>query len=396
MAKNVEMNHLNENGEYEVVYPLVNTNTIVDFDDIVLSDAAKIIMNLSDTATPNEAFIHLALGNNAYPFLIQVNFPDGTPAEGVTITGATDPLGNTIVTNAKGQGVAVSDTETLSIGATTNWIDLESIATTSFTHDDNVITNVVLNFAYSSTTTKTLTQTQNFKFSPMVATYDVCACGGGGGGGSGGWGDYYATSGGGGGGGYVINKYSFKAFINTNYSATIGSGGSGANRTTYNSGGKGGTGGTTSLAFNSNTLISASGGTGGGGGKRDSYDSLGSAGIGNGNGGKGGCNVNGNYGTSGVAGSVYIFDTTSLGKLSGGGEGGFTNGGSGGAPYGGTANSGNTTVNGNKYGGDGGAGTGFGGGGAGGKFATDDAYTGGGAGGAGYQGALYIRWYYKN
>lgn len=387
MAKNIEMNHLNENGEYEVVYPLVNTNTIVDFDDIVLSDAAKIIMNLSDTATPNEAFIHLALGNNAYPFLIQVNFPDGTPAEGVTITGATDPLGNTIVTNAKGQGVAVSDTKTLSIGAITNWIDLESIATTTFTHDDNVITEAVLNFAYSNNNQKTVTTSTTFKISPVVNLIDFCVCAGGGGGGGGANGRNYAylgtADGGGGGGGYVANLLNHTPLYTETYTLTVGGGG-----TAGSVGGNGGTGGTSKIVASvSGNVVSASGGTGGSGAVAGSSGTKTTSNGGSGNG-KGGSSVgvtgsNSETNYAGGSASVYIFNDSSLGLAGGGGGGGGTSA-LGGLPNGGKG-SGRTAGNGKAFGG-GGSGGWTGG-------SKDDSGTKGGTGGAG---GVYIRWHYKS
>lgn len=352
----------------------------------LLKDATAALLGLGADAVPDDAFLVLALGSGYYGYRVKVQFPDGTPAEGVTVTGISALPGSSLVTDETGLVVGRSSSTSVTIGCTSPYIDQKAPASQSVASTGK-ITNVTLTLS-NNTDMLTISSSQKSKISPMAKTLDVTAVGGGGGGG-GGWSyppDAYRTyyeTGGGGGGGYVSTELGiqFPSAVIRTIAIVIGAkglGGSCGSRaygssTDQYSPSSGSDGGATSVSVD-NTTVSAEGGKGGDGVNVEQYanipQSLG--GKGNGNGGNGNKNA-----TDGGAASGYIFNDSSLGLAGGGGGGGGGNGskssndwtnvsnsGAGGAPNGGHgAGSDNTTTadprfaqNGKSYGGGGGGG----------------------------------------
>ena len=62
MAKNIEMNVLNESGQYETLWPNVGANSVVDFsgDNPLLSDSVKSLFGLNKNTVPNNVFEELS------------------------------------------------------------------------------------------------------------------------------------------------------------------------------------------------------------------------------------------------------------------------------------------------------------------------------------------------
>ena len=59
MAKNIEMNVLTENGNYETLYPNVQAKSVIDFsgdNPLLSSNTASLYTGLSSNPNPDEAF----------------------------------------------------------------------------------------------------------------------------------------------------------------------------------------------------------------------------------------------------------------------------------------------------------------------------------------------------
>lgn len=75
MAKNIEMNVLNESGQYETLWPNVSASSIVDFsgDNPLLSDSVKSLFGLTTSDVPNDVLEILSKAvigevNNSYAY----------------------------------------------------------------------------------------------------------------------------------------------------------------------------------------------------------------------------------------------------------------------------------------------------------------------------------------
>lgn len=265
MAKNIEMNTLNESGEYEVVYPMVTVDNIVNYDDTFLSNATKIILDLDNNATPDEALLKLAMGEDKNAALVTVKYYDEYPASGITISGYTDYFGNSAVTNENGQCVIVSDTDSFTFGLTSPYVNISNIASATY-QAEKPITKIDLIFESNGITRLEVTSSKTIQFYHDVSAVDVFAVGGGGAGacvpclqsanGS------YATGGAGGYTSTVLNKTVVNPIV-----CNIGSGGArGYSKyidTSKQSEYTGGKGGTTSVSFNGTVVVSATGGDAG-------------------------------------------------------------------------------------------------------------------------------------
>lgn len=289
----------------------------------VLQDVTCDAIGIPHTATPNQAFLALSIGVGRYGYLIHLQYPDGTPAVGFTISGVTSPSGGSPITDENGDAIGVSTSQSIAISITSPYIDIQnedSISVpssgllTSFSYTVSPVSGVVL-----------ISTSQTVKISPYCKTFDVSALGGGGAGGgcnfpSG------AGGGGGGGGGYCQSALNINRTEENELTVTIGAGGQ------YVGNIAGPSGGTTSVVGKNGLVgLHASGGSGGALATA-SYANF-PGGTGNGDGGQGGY-VN----MSGQSGTTHLFDDETQPLTGGGGGGGFYSSSgtqaSGGAPNG--------------------------------------------------------------
>lgn len=360
MAKRIEMNIKGSDSSYEVLWPEDGRYT----DEQILSDPTRELLGIENGTTPDDAFAKLALGAGRYGYVITVTDQSGNALEGVTISGITTIAEGSVVTNAEGVGFGVSTNTNPSLTFIHNFWDLQNSYSRSVTSNGTMTYSTIqIPSLYSDNQLITIDSSTSLNLSPRTKNIDICCVGGGG---EGQKGNTQYRGGDGGDGGSITNLYS-QVLTSRSISISIGAGGS----SSQSRGDNGETGGTTTVTYN-NTITSAEGGPGGGLSTQ-----------GQGNGGRGGSAPSGN----GRSTSVYIFDTSSYGTVSGGGGGaseerledpgtGAGNGGDGG-PYSGTR---------------GGEGTSPGGGGGGGS-GTNSGYDQGN-GGNGGDGKVYLRLHY--
>lgn len=269
----------------------------------LLQDATCALLDLPNTAVPDDAFAKLALGTSMYGYLITVVDGFGHPMEGLTVSGIQSRTGGACVTDENGQALGVSTETSVSVSVTSPYFDLDSASQT--VQSTGIITSAMLQMAvkYAENQAVTLRTSQTVQFSPSVAEVDFCAVGGGGGAG----GPATYAGGGGGAGGYAVNLLNQTPTSGDTYVFTIGAGGHGGGAIGQNDGGRGGT---TTIKKGSGAILTADGGNGG-------VMSARSAAIGNGN---GGFAMNTFFGYP-TPGTVNLFGDASLGLAGGGGGG---------------------------------------------------------------------------
>lgn len=296
-----------------------------------LSDQTKLMLGLPTTATPDEAFVALYFNNkSAYLFAVTVLQPDGKPWPNLPLFNVTNINGGSISTDENGYALCMASSATPTLTAASNLLDVNYISQ-KLNKDENFITSVTVYSNYASNYI-TITESKRINrsdFSSGVTSIDFTAVGGGGGGGSGSYSSYVnsITGGGGGGGGYVATVLNRAvSSIGTYIDITIGAGGAGgtyqdSERTNATNGGQ-----TRVVGANPSYLnLVANGGNAGEG--RGEYRQV-EGGTGNGNGGQGAGGSDSDHQRSaedGVAGTGYIFNSTSLGLAGGGGGGGGCN-----------------------------------------------------------------------
>lgn len=282
----------------------------------LLQDATCAILDIPNTSVPNDAFAKLALGIGKYGYVIQVQFTDGQPLEGATITGANTPDGGEAVTDANGQAVVVSAATSITIGVESPYIDIAG-ASGVVIQSMGILTAQTVTLEAASPYAVIATS-GTYHISPFALTYDLCAVGGGGGSPARLYQSRLASPGGG--GGYCQNAMGLS--VEKELVVLIGSGGT---KGGYNSGSEefvANQGGTTTVTINNSVVLSALGGNGGINGKIRSV-----GGTGNGNGGNGlSQNITSTTppATSmGQNGTVRMFNDPSLPRPGGGGGGGI-------------------------------------------------------------------------
>ena len=265
----------------------------------------KQLIGLDETATPNDAFSRITLGNKRYGINLYVKYEDGTPASGINIQTTADVLTGSKTTNADGYLFLVQDKTSF----------MAKVQDSQFPKD--LKTNAEINIELSDTITNanmilernedviTVTSSGAIYFTPSATSVDICCVGGGGAG----FDPYNTLGASGGGGGYTQNQIRYSL---SGLSYLIVSIGAGGNRISAGGGGgQGDNGGRTSVGTSSSDICSANGGGAG---------TYSSGGIGSGNGGNA-TNSSYNHGSSS---NTYIFNEQSLG-LAGGGGGGSGN-----------------------------------------------------------------------
>lgn len=286
----------------------------------LLTDVAAGMYGLDSSATVNDAFMALAIGVGKKGCLVTVVYPDGSPAQGYTVQGATGPDGETLVTDASGNCLAVTtgDSLTLSIPDPAE-LDVEPVAAQQVPLE-GTITTVRLELSLVSDVL-TISSSVSKPVSKFCVSADFCGVGGGGGG---------SGSGAGGGGGHCTNVLAVDTSDQPTIAVLIGAAGSVGNNFRA-----GGNGGATTVQVRGATILTANGGEGG---TLTEYDTSGQkklyrGGSGNGNGGDstspGGDPVSESdfqaaaVTSSGKPATVNIFNDSSLGIPGGGGGGAY-------------------------------------------------------------------------
>ena len=363
MAKNIEMNIKEQDSTYEALYPKNISNLVL------LSDAMNEFYGY-ENGTLEDVLLQLLLGVGTYGYQIKVVYPDGSPVVGSTVSGITAIRGRDLVTDENGVVLGTSESQSVTIGATSPCIDMKAASGVSV-QNSGILTNYTVQLEYETEIVQ-ISNSQTVNLSHMLQSIDVCAVGGGGGGGNGSYNSSNRTQvmTAGGGGGYSNNILDYKT--KNNLVITIGSG-----TTQF--------GGTTIVQDGEEEVLNALGGNPG------ESESVGSGsgtlvlqgGVGNGRGGNSYYSDNShNYESRGESGTVYIFNETNLGLSGGGGGGGATWGKKYGYSYAGQPNGGvgtgyETSVTSGKP---------FGGGGGGGYVRNFNSYGG--------QGGVYLRFHH--
>ena len=320
MAKNIEMQILNSDSSYEVLYP----QTVSDI--TLNSEYLKNLWNLGESSTVDDAFDYvqrqlLLIQYKKAGVNVTLLSAGGSPLEGIKINGITASYDGTgeCRTDSQGKCFGYCDAGNVTVSCDT----FTDLSVTS--QQINAIATQMYNVSLTGTVATNFIKwisTTNAIFSNNVQSIDV-TCVGGGGGGGGGFSDGRSRfySGGGGGGGYCVVQETVPFNIETSYPVVVGAGGNGSaeSSSSLNNGGNGGT--------SSFLSVSANGGGGGRGSYYSSYDgsmTWGIGGTGNGNGGNYVTHGQGNSGGSGtVAGYSSFTETVIYGG--GGGSGAAAN-----------------------------------------------------------------------
>lgn len=326
--------------------------------DKTLKSYTKQLLGIPESSTPDDAFMALLVGTTSKAYRVKVQYPDGTPAVGYTVSGIDALPTTTLVTDANGMCLGKSESTTPTISVAKKYDDVKAASIT--VESVGTITDVTITLEYmEDIVTVTSSFNKKLSISPKCIAIDYLLVGGGGGCGNVKEDGHmnlteHISGGGGGGGGYSQQGRHSDLQNGDTFAITIGAGGA------KNTNGK--SGGATTISIKGSNIASA---LGGGGGKSatsehtspsgyysDRWDGIGGAGgIGNGNGGDGASNWISTYtspkdddvdwtgggntkqATSGTPGTTVSFHGMSY-KIGGGGGGcggkynsdGFTSG----------------------------------------------------------------------
>ena len=299
----VDFNGINETGWQQLGTALNKGN--------LLSDETAAVYGLGSDAVPNDVFMILGIGAGKYGYGITVQYPDGTPAVGLSVSGVTDRMGQPIKTDSNGFFLAVSTEKKITFSVVSPYFDVANISAQAI-NSNGVLTRQVVEFAYKTYENYVLiTSSQNIQFfkDRMV---DFTAVGGGGGPSYGKF--YRGGEGWGGGGGYVQTILNVNAAKSDIFNISIGSAGDVAITSNQSDTKAGSNGGTTTIDKNRKNLLTANGGQGSG-------FINGSITIGSGNG--TGSHYS-NKDEKATDGTGFIFNDSNLGLAGGGGGGKYT------------------------------------------------------------------------
>ena len=143
----------------------------------------KQLIGLEETATPNDAFSRITLGNKRYGINLYVKYQDGTPASGIAVTSsAKPPISRSMTTDSNGYLFLAQDstsfTASIDNAGGKLYIDLEENPSISTTLSKTITTvNLTVN-QINEVITKESSITSNI--SNKATSVDVCAVGGGG------------------------------------------------------------------------------------------------------------------------------------------------------------------------------------------------------------------------
>lgn len=233
--------------------------------DNTLKKYTKELLGIPEDAVPDDAFMALLVGTDSKAYRVKVQYPDGSPAVGYTISGINALPTTTLVTNSDGMVLGKSTSNSPTINVAKKYDDVK--AASVVVNSTGTITDATITLEYDEdvkiiTSSRTLTA----NLSPKCQEIDYIIVGGGGGG----CGDVYelvqvngvgAVSAGAGGGGGNYKKGTMSFLSGHQLQISIGAGGNYGSSGGRNSGG---TGGTTNIKnLTTNFIDSASGGTGG-------------------------------------------------------------------------------------------------------------------------------------
>lgn len=295
--------------------------------ETLLQDATCAILDIPDTSVPNDAFVKLALGIGKYGYVIHVQYPDGSPAEGFTLTGLNAPDGTAAVTNANGDAVGVSTEQSVTVGIDSPYIDIQDVSGI-VVESTGILTSQTIELELEDSPYSLIETSQNISFSPLAKTVDFCAVGAGGGGNDTRAGKYPAA----GGGGEVVNLLGVDLdSVGREFSLSIGAGGT-STRSSSSDVGRTNAGSTT-VSSGQSAILTARGG-------QNAWSSTENSNSDSGDGWGRGADIFAE--TQAVPNSVNLFNDPVLG-LAGGGGGGIDRNNNvdypGAAPYGGDYNS---------------------------------------------------------
>lgn len=144
-----------------------------------LKSYTKGLLGLSESSGPDDAFTALAIGSGYYAYRVKVQLSDGTPVEGAVVSGIEALAGKTLTTDSSGMTMGRSTSSTVSISASSPYIDQTPPAAQNITAS-SIITDVTITLVNKTTyDTFTSSTTITPKFSKMCKTIDICAVGGG-------------------------------------------------------------------------------------------------------------------------------------------------------------------------------------------------------------------------
>lgn len=259
----------------------------------LLQDVVCDILGLDYAATPNDAFMSLALPSGKYAISVTLKSPGGRLMQGVALSGIVTAAGNPVVTNSNGVGFGFATTSPVTVTADISaFLDLTGTASVTVTPTAGVVNKAEITCTRASSAQTTISTSKTVRFSPDVSEYDFSAIGGGYNGGTGtGWtngedDESSATGGNGGRAGGVVNK-SGNANTGENISVIVGGigGTSKVGAVTTPSGAAGGKGAHTEITY-INGSLEGSGYNGTAGGDTGSFlyppTSVGGAGGGGG------------------------------------------------------------------------------------------------------------------
>lgn len=220
---------------------------------------------------------------------------DGSPIEGVTVTGITTEDGSPCVTNSEGKTSGVTGVDTVTIATSTGYVDINEASQIVET-GGALSTDATLEITSINSGEIKVTSSKQISFSPSRTSVTYFICGGGAGGTAckpsniNSTTKYYVSGSGGG--------YTKTGTINPGgepISIMIGTGGSGGSTTGYNTQ-TGGSGGSTQISGKFG--VESVGGGNGGGSQSD-------------NNGRNAVQCNGGNGGSGGGGCAYLYNPNS-------------------------------------------------------------------------------------
>lgn len=256
--------------------------------DKTLKSYTKQLLGIPESSTPDDAFMALLVGTTSKAYRVKVQYPDGTPAVGYTVSGIDALPTTTLVTDANGMCLGKSESTTPTISVAQKYEDVKTASVTA--ESVGTITDVIITLEYDeSTTIVRSSMKKTSSISPKCTSLKYLIVGGGGGSGKCSMiGQMTVNSGCSGGGGGAGGHYAIGSINDpqngVDFSIVVGSAGA--------IGTDGKSGGTSSLSMNGVVVATAQGG---GGGKaatskdegNDRIGTGGSGGVGTGNGGSG-------------------------------------------------------------------------------------------------------------
>lgn len=200
-----------------------NRNLINENYEKTLKNYTKQLLGIPENSTPDDAFIALYVGVGKYAYRVKVQFADGTPVEGSTISGIEPIPGQTLTTGENGIVMGISNNTTVNISCASPYIDQKAPDSKTIS-STGTVTDVVMVLTNETglitiDTSRSISRNQISKF---VKSIDLAGVNGGQDGGSSNYSSSYSPNnnigGAGGSSGYTKNV----SLPNTNLAFVIG------------------------------------------------------------------------------------------------------------------------------------------------------------------------------